>query len=64
MLKVIDCGYSLETPRRGGSNEYPPSMFEQKHEKYQTFYLKLSVLGGEIFNLISYCIRHYIDLLT
>ena len=19
----IDCGYSLETPRRGGSNEYP-----------------------------------------
>ena len=23
----IDCGYSLETPRRGGSNEYPQSMF-------------------------------------
>ena len=23
----IDCGYSLEPPRRGGSNEYPPSMF-------------------------------------
>ena len=24
---IIDCGYSLEPPRRGGSNEYPQSMF-------------------------------------
>ena len=23
----IDCGYSLESPRRGGSNEYPKFMF-------------------------------------
>ena len=23
----IDCGYSLEPPRRGGLNEYPQSMF-------------------------------------
>ena len=23
----IDCGYSLEPPRRGGSNKYPQSMF-------------------------------------
>ena len=23
----IDCGYSLEPPRRGGSYEYPQSMF-------------------------------------
>ena len=27
LLKNIDCGYSLEPPRRGGSNEYPQSMF-------------------------------------
>ena len=28
LLKRIDCGYSLELPRRGGSNEYPTqSMF-------------------------------------
>ena len=26
----IDCGYSLEPPRRGGSNEDPQSVFEQK----------------------------------
>ena len=25
--KNIDCGYSLEPPRRGSSNEYPQSMF-------------------------------------
>ena len=23
----IDCGYSLDPPRRGGSNEYPQSIF-------------------------------------
>ena len=23
----IDCGYTLEPPRPGGSNEYPQSMF-------------------------------------
>ena len=27
LLKNIDCGYSLEPPRRVGSNEYPQSMF-------------------------------------
>ena len=27
MLKNIDCGRSLEPSRRGGSNEYPQSMF-------------------------------------
>ena len=26
LLKNIDCWYSLEPPRRGGSNEYPQSM--------------------------------------
>ena len=29
----IDCGYWLEPPRRGGSNEFPQSMlFEQKYK--------------------------------
>ena len=27
LLQNIYCGYSLEPPRRGGSNEYPQSMF-------------------------------------
>ena len=29
----IDCGYSLEPPRRGGSYEYPQSMFLAKIRK-------------------------------
>ena len=29
----IDCGYSLELPRRGISNEYPQSMFFSKIRK-------------------------------
>ena len=29
----IDCGYTLEPPRRGGSNEYPQYMFWSKNKK-------------------------------
>ena len=29
----IDCGYTLELPRRGGSNEYAQSMFWIKNKK-------------------------------
>ena len=29
----LDCGYTLEPPRRGGSNEYPQSMFWSKNKK-------------------------------
>ena len=29
----IECGYTLEPPRRGGSNEYPQSMFWSKNKK-------------------------------
>ena len=34
----IVCGYSLEPPRRGGSNEYQQSMFLSRDmKKYQNF---------------------------
>ena len=29
----IGCGYSLELPRRGGSNEYPQTMFFSRNKK-------------------------------
>ena len=29
----IDCGYMLEPLRRGGSNEYPQSIFWNKNKK-------------------------------
>ena len=32
-VQNIDCGYSLEPPRRGGSNEYPQSMFLSRNKK-------------------------------
>ena len=37
----MDCGYSLEPPRGGGSNEYHNQCFEKKYKKYLSFfYLK------------------------
>ena len=33
----IDCGYSLEPPRRCGSNEYPQSMFLTRNKKNNVY---------------------------
>ena len=39
----IDCLYSLEPPRRGGSNEYPQSMFLSRNKNIIVFpFLNLS----------------------
>ena len=37
----IDCGYSLEPPRRGGSNEYLQSMFFSRNKKNNVYPCKL-----------------------
>ena len=39
LLRNIDCGYSLEPPRRGGSNEYPQSMFWAEIWKISEFFI-------------------------
>ena len=51
----IDCGYSLEPPRRGGSNEYPQSMFLSRNNKNsvyackpQFYYIKVGLKGVKI----------------
>ena len=51
----IDCGYSLEPPRRGGSNEYPQSMILaeiRKNNIYpykpQFYYIKVGFKGVRI----------------
>ena len=31
--QIIDCGYLLEPPRRGGFNEYPQAMFLSRNKK-------------------------------
>ena len=48
----IYCGYSLEPPRRGGSNEYPQSMFLSRNKKNnvypckpQFYYIKVGFKG-------------------
>ena len=33
----IECGYSLEPPRQGGSNEYPHSMFWAEIKKNNVY---------------------------
>ena len=33
----IDCGYLLEPPQRGGSNEYPLSMFLSRNKKINVY---------------------------
>ena len=50
----IDCGYSLEPPRRGGSNQYPESMFWSEIWKLSEFFIwKFSFFGGKIFNIFE-----------
>ena len=50
--KNIYCGYSLEPPRRGGSNEHPQSIFLSRnkqnnvyHCKPQFYYIKVGFKG-------------------
>ena len=40
----IDCGYSLEPPHRGGSNEYPQSMFLSRNKKNNVYPVNPSLL--------------------
>ena len=50
----IDCGHSLEPPRRGGSNKYPQSMFWAEIWKLLEFFIwKFSCFGGKIFNIFE-----------
>ena len=47
-VQNIDCGYSLEPPRRGGSNEYPQSMFSSEIGKISVFFLSENVQFLEV----------------
>ena len=38
----IDCVYSLELPRRGGSNESPQSMFLSRNKKNNVYHVNPS----------------------
>ena len=61
LLKNINCGYSLEPPRRGGSNKYPQFMFWAEIWNISELSIwKFSVFGGEIF----YLYRHVFVMLV
>ena len=51
----IDCGYSLEPPRWGGSNEYPQSMLLSRNKnnaypcKSQFYYIKVQFKGSKLY---------------
>ena len=56
----IDCGYTLEPPRRGGSYKYPQSMFWSKNKKigiplHTPVFLYKSGVQGDI---------HYMDMFS
>ena len=51
----MDCGYLLEAPRWGGSNEYPQSMFLSRNKKNNVYpckpqfnYIKVGFKGVNI----------------
>ena len=53
----IDCGYSLEP--RGGSNEYPQSMFLSRNKKNnvypcqpQFYYIKVGLRGSKLYSYV------------
>ena len=54
-VQNIDCWYSLEPPRRGGSNEYPQSMYLSRNKRNnvypcepQFYYIKVGFKGVKI----------------
>ena len=54
LLENIDCGYPLEPLRRGGSNEYPQSMFWAELWKISEFFIwKFLFFGAKIFSIFQ-----------
>ena len=51
--KNIDCGYPLEPPQRGSSNDYSQFMFWAEIWKLSEFLSENAVFGGEIFNIFE-----------
>ena len=65
----IDCGYSLEPPRWGGSNEYPQYMFLSRNKKNnvypcksQFYYIKVGFKGVKVhvIHVIVMCLSWFV----
>ena len=63
----IDCGYLLELPQRGGSNEYPQSMFLSRNKKNivypykpQFYYIKEGFGGSTLYRYVFVMIKVFL----
>ena len=66
----MDCGCSLEPPCRGGSNEYPQSMFLSRNKennvypcKPHFYYIKVGFKGVKLYRyvfMMSYRLPRYL----
>ena len=61
----IDSWYSLEPPQRGGSNEYPQSMFLSRNKKNnvypckpQFYYIKVGCKGSKVYRHVFVYYQH------
>ena len=68
--KNIDCGYTLEPPRPGGSSEYPQTMFcsKNKENRYTPAYPSFAIskwgsrgytLHEHVFMMLYREVSHY-----
>ena len=48
----IDCGYSLESLRRGGSNEYPQSIFLWRNKKNNIYSKKWGLRESKLYRYV------------
>ena len=62
----IDCGYSSEPPRQGGSNECSQSMFLSRNKKNnvypckpQFYYIKVGLRGSKLYKHVF--VMFYVD---
>ena len=65
----IDCGYSLEPPRQGGSNEYPQSMCLSRNKKNnaypckpQFYYIKVRLRGSKLYRHVFVMFCNCVDI--
>ena len=58
LFQNIDCGYSLEPPRRGGSNENHNLCFEQKKKKNIKKFLMKFYIFNNPKNIAWACFRN------
>ena len=72
LLKIIDCGYSLELPQWGSSNKYPQPMFWAKIWKISEFLsknfhflvVKISIYLNRHVLVMSWCLFPLILMLS